>query len=255
MSGSEESGKEPGQGSVFARKFRIMLEVIPHPQGGTWSGTKMERATGGKVKTSYFSSLRDGHIHIPRVDKIEAIAEAMGFSPELWFRDLSWWQALHERLNEGGDVETPLRGYRKRSNGKRLSELLERLFKVKLNEETGRPFTNREVAVKSGGILTEEDVDALRDGRMANPTWAQVLVLCDVFGVDPSYWTERKNPWAISESVLEAMEEQDSYMIFQNSLKLSEDSRTMLRLLSDHLRRGQQIGRDTEEPARGEDDE
>lgn len=255
MSGLEGSGKEPGASSVFARKFRIMLEVIPHPQSGKWSGTKLERATGGKVKTSYFSSLRDGHIHIPRVDKIEAIAEAMGFSPELWFRDLSWWQALHERLNEGEDVETSLRGYQKRSNGKRFSELLERLFKVKINEETGRPFTNRDVAAKSRGVLTEEDVVALREGRTANPTWAQVLVLCDVFGVDPSYWTERKNPWAMSETVLEAMEEQDSYMIFQNSLQLSEENRTMLRLLSEHLRRGQLTESDTGEPARGEDDE
>lgn len=254
MTEPESGEQETGKDSVFARKFRIMLEVISHPDGGKWSGVKMERATGGRVKSSYFSSLRDGHIHIPRVDKIEAVAEAMGFSPALWFKNLSWWQTLYQRWSEGGDVEPSLRGYEKGSNGKRLGELLERLFKVKLNEETGRPFTNGEVAVKSRGILTEEDLAALREGRMANPSWGQVLALCDVFGVDPSYWTERKNPWGISETVLEAMEEQDSYMIFQNSLRLSEQSRTMLRLLSEHLRREQGSGEDTAEPPRNEDD-
>lgn len=255
MTSSEGGRQEVDDKGIFARKFRIMLEVIPHPAGGKWSGTKMQRATGGKVKTSYFSSLRDGHIHIPRVDKIEAIAGAMGFPPELWFKDLSWWQALHRRLGEGEDVETSLRGYVKNSNGKRLSKLLERLFEVKRNEETGRSFTNAEVAAKSRGILTEEDVAALRHGRLANPSWAQVLVLCDVFGVDPSYWTERKNPWAISDTVLEAMEEEDSYLIFQNSLQLSEQNRTMLKLLSEHLRREQKSGEDTEEIKRGEDQE
>jgi hypothetical protein len=232
------------KGSVYAEKFRIMLRAIPHPDGGSWGGTKMERATGGKVSTSYFSALRDGHIEVPRADKIEAIAGAMGFGPGLWFKDLQWWQEVEQGWEQGRGVEVVFTRERRRGDGERLSRLLNRLFETKADEETGEPFTNAKVARESGGELTEEDVEALRAGRLANPSWAQILALCDVFDVDAAYWSEHDTPpWRPSPATLKAAEGADSYIIFQNSLKLSDKNRSVLKMLAEHLRHEQE-GRD-----------
>jgi hypothetical protein len=228
----------PVKQSVYAEKFRIMLRLISHPEGGDWTGTKMERATNKKVSTSYFSSLRDGHIDIPRADKIEAIAKAMGFPPALWFKDLEWWRGMQERWEKGQDVGDTLKGEQRKTDEKRLSQLLVRLFETKVDEETGEPFTNEKVARESNGVLNKEDVEAMRNGYLTDPTWAQILALCDVFGVDVSYWAESDTPsWRPSPAVMEAAEGADSYLIFQNSLKLSDRDRSVLKMLAEHLRR------------------
>lgn len=217
-----------------------MLEVIGHPDGGTWSGSKMERATGGRVGPSYFTSLRDRHIEIPRADKIEAIAGVMGFPPELWFKDLSWWRAVHEQWERGESVHEKLRGDRESVDDGRVGKLLERLFEVKTNEETGESFTSAEVARLSEGVLSEDQVAALRDGRLKEPTWRQILAVCDVFGVGPSYFAQEPGlSWVPSRGVLDALDDQESYTTFQNSLKLSKDKRSLLKSLSEYLRREQ----------------
>ena len=221
-----------------------MLELMAHPDGGRWTGSKMERATDRKVQASYFTSLRDGHIEIPRADKIEAIARAMRFPPELWFKDLSWWETLYERSQAGEDVAATLEQPEEQGGGGRVSERLNKLLGLAVNERTGKSFTDREVAELSGGRLREEDVAAMREGRLADPTWAQVLALCDVFDVDPSYWSERGLSWRPSAELLRGVEDQDSYVVFRNSLNLSERNRSMLRMLSEHMRQEEQGGGD-----------
>jgi hypothetical protein len=232
------SGLEPK--SAYARKFRLMLEMIPHPDAGRWTPTKMERATDGEVSVSYFSYLRDGRIDIPRADKIERIARAMDFPPELWFRTLHWWEEVYDRWQKGEDVGEELRETSRRGNGRRISRLLNGLFESRISGQTGQPYTNEGVARLSRGVLSEEEVAAMREGRLADPTWAQVLALCDVFEVDPTYWTERRFPWSPSPALSRAIEDPDSYVVFQNSLKLSKSNRSMLRTLSEHLRREEQ---------------
>lgn len=225
---------------MYSEKFGIMLEVIGRPDGGKWTGAKMDRATGGKVGPSYFTSLRDGHIEIPRADKIEAIARVMGFPPELWFKDLSWWRRVHEQWERGESVHKKLRGDRELADDSRLSTLLGRLFEVKTNGESGEPFTNAEVARSSEGILSEEEVAALREGRLKEPTWRQILAVCDVFGVGPSYFAQEPGlSWVPSRGVLDALDDQESYTTFQNSLKLPKEKRSMLKSLSEYLRREQ----------------
>lgn len=236
------SGGAPPRRSVYAEKFRIMLRLIPAPDGGEWSGTKMERATGGRVSTSYFSTLRDGHVETPRADKIEAVAEAMGFPPGLWFEDLRWWRELEETWERGGGVEAALGGASEGASGAggRLARLLERLMETRVDPETGEPFTAERIAALSGGVLTVEDVEAILAGRLTDPTWAQVLALCDVFEVDPVYWSGRAVPsWRPSPALMEAARGAESYRIFQNSLKLSDKDRGMLKMLAEHLRREQ----------------
>ncbi len=44
--------------------------------------------TGGVVTRSYVTSLRKGRIENPGFEKLNAIAKAMGFPPELWFEEV-----------------------------------------------------------------------------------------------------------------------------------------------------------------------
>lgn len=64
-----------------------MLALYRMPEGGKWGGQNLEDATGGTVTRSYVSNLKNGRIENPGLAKLEAIAEAMGFPPALWFGD------------------------------------------------------------------------------------------------------------------------------------------------------------------------
>jgi hypothetical protein len=44
-------------------------------------------ATGGAVTRSYVANLKGGCIESPGLAKLEAVSEAMGFPPALWFGD------------------------------------------------------------------------------------------------------------------------------------------------------------------------
>jgi transcriptional regulator with XRE-family HTH domain len=69
------------------RRFELLLEKYPHPDGRRWSGYEIDDATGGVVSRSYVTNLRKGRIENPGYDKLKAIAKAMGFPPRLWFED------------------------------------------------------------------------------------------------------------------------------------------------------------------------
>jgi transcriptional regulator with XRE-family HTH domain len=47
-----------------------------------------ESDPGGRHPLSYVSNLSKGRIESPGLDKLEAIAGAMGFPPALWFGDM-----------------------------------------------------------------------------------------------------------------------------------------------------------------------
>ncbi len=77
---------EDRQGHVSER-FARLLALYRKPDGSEWGGQDLERATGGAVKRSYVSHLKKGRIVRPSLDKMEAIAQTMGFPPALWFGD------------------------------------------------------------------------------------------------------------------------------------------------------------------------
>ena len=108
-------------------------------------GQDLEDATNGIVTRSYIANLRKGRIGNPGYEKLVAIAKAMDFSPGLWFEDV--------------DSEIPLGEADKKLN---LAERINRLFETVINEKTGAPHTNAEVARMSLGDLAEDDVE---DGR------------------------------------------------------------------------------------------
>ena len=73
--------------SHVALKFERLLEAYPREGGGKWSGIELERATGGVITRSYVTNLRKGRIENPGMDKLAALARAMGFPPALWFEE------------------------------------------------------------------------------------------------------------------------------------------------------------------------
>ena len=225
--------------SIYGKKFRIMLQIIPHPDGGYWTGTKMQSATNNVVGPSYFTSLRSEVIEIPRADKIEAIANAMGFPVELWFKDLSWWQNAHDQWMNGELVANDLHAYSEGSSEQiDMATLVNRLFAERIDQQTGQPFTDEEVAARSNNELSSADVRALRSGELSDPTWGQLLAVSNIFGVGLSYFSGSEAPSPPSElGTLEAKDDQESYVTFRNSIGMNKQQRSLLRSMSEHLRR------------------
>ena len=75
--------EEPGD--HVSERFARLLALYRRSDGREWGGQDLERATGGAVTRSYVSNLRKGRIQSPGLDKLSAIAGAMGFPPQLWF--------------------------------------------------------------------------------------------------------------------------------------------------------------------------
>ncbi len=157
------------------QRFEQLLETYRRPDGSRWTGRKLDEATGGVVPRSYFTNLRKGRIENPGYEKMRAMALAMGFPPEEWFA---------EDVGAGG-VPSPTR------EDRGVAGRVEHLFEVTVNPTTGEPYTNAEAARMSAGGLTEEDVEGLRTGAIADPTVSQVSALAGVFGVGPSYLLDR----------------------------------------------------------------
>ncbi len=72
----------------ISEKFEHLLETYRHPDGRKWTGAELEAATGGVVPRAYVTNLRKSRIESPGYEKLSAIANAIGFPPELWFGDV-----------------------------------------------------------------------------------------------------------------------------------------------------------------------
>ena len=68
-----------------SERFRRMLALYRKRDGSEWGGQDLENATGGAVTRSYVANLKKGRIENPGLAKLEAISDAMGFPPALWF--------------------------------------------------------------------------------------------------------------------------------------------------------------------------
>jgi len=64
-----------------AQRFERFLETY-RPDGGRWTGQKLDDAAGGVITRSYVANLRKGRIENPGYEKMRMIAKAMGFPPE-----------------------------------------------------------------------------------------------------------------------------------------------------------------------------
>jgi hypothetical protein len=191
-----------------AQKFEMFLDTYRHPDGGRWGGAALEKATGGVVRRSYVINLRKGRIESPGYEKLAAIAKAMGFPPEAWFED------------------APGRGARTApAEGSGVTGRVEALFAAVRHPRTGEPYTNAEVARMSAGDLTEEEVEGIRSGKIADPS---IAALAAVFSVEPSYLVDRKEPPALDAELLEGLSGEATREITHEVLRLPEREREIV---------------------------
>lgn len=199
----------------IAERFEILLAAHPRPDGRIWSGQEIDEATGGVVTRSYVTNLRKRRIENPGYEKLRAIAKAVGFSPELWFdEDLqSESDAYLERNQDGADI------------AQKVSHLVE----VLRNEATGKSYTDAEVARSSFGDLREEDVTAIRTGKLTDPSVDQITALADVFGVHPSYFLNSgKRPPLLDQEAMEIFRDETVSAIAHKSLHLPGREKEMI---------------------------
>jgi transcriptional regulator with XRE-family HTH domain len=196
-----------------AHKFEHLLQIYRRPDGREWGGAELAKATVGVVPRSYVTNLRKGRIENPGYEKLSAIARAMGFPPEVWFEeDLGSSGEVSARLHAGG-----------------VAGKIEHLFETIKNPKTRESYTNAEVARMSAGVITEEDVEGIRSGRIVDPLVSQVAALAAAFGMPPSYLLDRdKNPSVLDEEVLEALADETAGAILRESASLSEREKEII---------------------------
>src|SRR5215208_5238026 len=136
----------------IAQRFERLLDAHRRPDGSRWTGQQLDEATGGVVPRSYVTNLRKGRIENPGYEKMLARAKAMGFPPEAWFEDVPTGDA-RDALPEGRD----------------LAARVKHLFDTVVHPGTGEPYTNADAARMSAGVLTEEEVEEMRSGAIADP--------------------------------------------------------------------------------------
>jgi transcriptional regulator with XRE-family HTH domain len=109
-----------------AQRFERFLEIYRPPDGHSWGGAELGKATGGIVTRSYVTNLRKRSIESPGYEKMRAIAKAMGFPPEMWFEE--------DLGSEGGSPP--------QQEGRGIAGRVEHLFEVVKNPKTGESHTN-----------------------------------------------------------------------------------------------------------------
>src|ERR671913_1202859 len=199
----------------IAQKFEGLLEMYRRPDGRRWSGQEIDEATDGIVTRSYVTNLRKGRIENPGLEKLKAIAKVMDFPPELWFEE-------SPDLRTGVSIDH-VPGHMS------LAEKTNRLFEVIKNDTTGDSYTNAEVSRMSLGDLSEEHVEQIRSGSLADPSMKQVVTLAEVFGVHPAYFLDptRKAP-LLDEEAMSIFRDETVSAIAHKSLHLPGREREMI---------------------------
>jgi transcriptional regulator with XRE-family HTH domain len=195
-----------------AQRFERLLDAYRRPDGSRWTGQQLDEATSGIVTRSYVTNLRKGRIENPGYEKMLAIASAMGFPPALWFEDA---------LGDGIQAAP--------AEGQDLASRVGNLFETIRHPGTGEPYTDADVARMSVGALTEDNVEGMRTGAIADPTVGQVAALAAVFGVPTSYLVDRgTDPSVLDTETLAALTDGTTREITREALRLPEREREIV---------------------------
>jgi transcriptional regulator with XRE-family HTH domain len=194
-----------------AHRFELFLDTYRRPDGGRWTGQQIDVATGGVVTRSYVTNLRKGRIENPGYEKMRAIAKAKGFPPEAWFEDIS----------ADGSRPAPI-------EGQNIAAKVEHFFSSVGHPKSGEPYTNADVVRMSAGVITEEEVEGIRTGKIADPSVSQVAALAAVFGIEPSYLVDRKEPPSLDAELLEGLRDETTREITRRALRLPEREREIV---------------------------
>ena len=180
-----------------------------------WTGQQIQQATDGFVSRSYITQLRKGRIANPRLDKLQALAEVMGFPPQLWFEDAP-------DLGGTPHVAPP-------EQSATISDRLEALIRTTADERSGEQYSNADIARLSMGALTEQEVAGIRTGAISDPSVEQVLALAEAFAIDSSYFLERETkPPLLDRASLEGLANQKARIILHKSLELSDREQDLI---------------------------
>lgn len=154
---------------------------------------------------------------------MRAIAQVLGFPVELWLQDIEDWDSVIKQ-KEGQE------------RGSTLPDRLNLLFDVLVNRETGKPYTNEQVAELSKGRLTVEQLARARAGDIDDFKGVQYLALSDVFGVNPSYWysAAEQRPTLDRETV-EALKNRKTHLILNKISGKSDKEKDLLLTLLEQL--------------------
>jgi hypothetical protein len=81
----------------------------------------------------------------------------------------------------------------------------------------------------SAGVLTEEEIEGIRTGKIADPTVGQVAALAAVFGVPASYLVDR-GEWrpVLDGEVMDALSDETAAAILKESARLPEREKRMV---------------------------
>jgi hypothetical protein len=132
----------------------------------------------------------------------------MGFPPGAWFDEIP--------SDDSGAAAAENRD---------LASRVEHLFQTIRHPGAGEPYTNAEVARMTLGDLSEEDVEGIRTGRIADPTVGQVAA---AFGVPASYLVDRKEAPTLDAELLEALSDETTREITREALRLPEREREIV---------------------------
>jgi transcriptional regulator with XRE-family HTH domain len=202
----------------LGKRFLWLQERYRKPDGSRWTNADIERATGGFVRGNYLTNLIHGRIHQPGTDRLQAVAQVMGFPMELWFRK----ETSRELL---GEPPAPT-----------LVGKLNALFKKVPNRATGESFTSAEVSRLTYGKLSEELLEAARAGEVEDLSGAQYVALSNVFGVDVSYWyTDPDGLPPLEGDWLSAARTKKGRAVLNKFHNRSEEEKDMILFLLDRL--------------------
>ncbi len=157
------------------------MDLFPPPgsaPGDYWSGDEIEESTGGLVTSGYFRALVEGRLYAPLDEAVDAVAGVMGVGDGLLYRSVGWWRRVHAERGRGEELARAIEAAEEERAELRLSRLANRLF----DELGGREDftgTDAELAASSRGRLTEEEVGAIRDGRLSRVADLKLLAFCE----------------------------------------------------------------------------
>lgn len=222
----------PGEES--ARKFQLLLERFPRADGEPWRAVEIEAATNKRVSSSYISALRRGHLNRPGIEKLSLIADVLGVPFELWRLEPELWDEEIEKHRGRGLRGVPERvpwGTPRIPVGEELQRRVEALFESKRKDD-GEPYSEEEIAARSRGLITVEEISRMRRGEQARPPAEITLVgLSNAFDIPFRYWHAGDEPSL--EYDTEALERMlhEGYVIRHRQEEFSPAERNMLEML------------------------
>ncbi|QDO51665.1 helix-turn-helix transcriptional regulator [Streptomyces sp. RLB3-5] len=133
-----------------------------------------------------------------------------------------------------GDGHTP-------PEGRRVADRLNALFAM-VNSETGRPYTNAEVARATG--ISASAIAQLRQGAKPNPTLKTIEALASYFGVTTDYFSKGMSDERVSRIVaalqmLDTAEKAGVEGLFARASGLSADSLRTITAVIETARRAE----------------